>query len=65
MMVSRCDAVDVDISTPSQPREIAFLKMPGKGVHRFVSSGDVAWFRELGARLLGPEVDDVEGWQWD
>jgi hypothetical protein len=23
-----------DISTPSQPREIAFLKMPGKGVHR-------------------------------
>jgi len=23
-----------DISTPSQPHEIAFLKMPGKGVHR-------------------------------
>ena len=23
-----------DISTPSQPREIAFLDMPGKGVHR-------------------------------
>src|SRR3981081_681609 len=23
-----------DISTPSQPREIAFLQMPGKGVHR-------------------------------
>src|SRR3954469_8035938 len=27
----------------------------GKGTHRFVSSGDVAWFRELGGRLLGPE----------
>jgi glutamate racemase len=40
-------------------------RTPGKGAHRFVSSGDVAWFRELGARLLGPELDDVEGWQWD
>src|SRR5947199_3954498 len=28
----------------------------GKGRHRFVSSGDVAWFRALGARLLGPEL---------
>ena len=37
----------------------------GKGVHRFVSSGDVDWFRELGSQLLGPELDDVEAWQWD
>jgi glutamate racemase len=37
----------------------------GKGAHRFVSSGDVAWFRELGSRLLGPELDGVEGWEWD
>jgi glutamate racemase len=37
----------------------------GKGAHRFVSSGDVAWFRELGGRLLGPELDGVEGWEWD
>jgi glutamate racemase len=36
----------------------------GKGGHRFVSSGDVAWFRALGSRLLGPELDDVEGWEW-
>ena len=28
--------------------------------HRFVSSGDVEWFRELGGRLLGPELDGVE-----
>jgi len=25
----------------------------------------VAWFRALGGRLLGPELDDVEAWQWD
>jgi glutamate racemase len=36
----------------------------GKGDHTFISSGDVAWFRELGGRLLGPELDDVEAWQW-
>jgi len=37
-----------------------------KGVHRFVSSGDVAVFRELGRRLLGPELDaDVESRAWD
>jgi hypothetical protein len=24
----------------------------------------VELFTRLGARLLGPEVDDVEAWQW-
>ena len=36
----------------------------GKGVHHFISSGDVGRFRELGARLLGPELDEVEAWTW-
>ncbi|MDQ6928896.1 MAG: glutamate racemase [Actinomycetota bacterium] len=36
----------------------------GKGRHRFISSGDVDWFRELGGRLLGPELDVVEPWVW-
>lgn len=27
--------------------------------HRFCSTGDVAWFRDLGRRLLGPEIDEV------
>src|SRR5438067_4602555 len=36
----------------------------GKGRHTFVSSGDVAGFKRLGGRLLGPEIDDVEAWQW-
>jgi glutamate racemase len=34
----------------------------GKGVHRWISSGDTAAFRELGRRLFGPEIDDVEPW---
>ncbi len=33
------------------------------GRHRFVSSGDVEVFRELGGRLLGPELDHTEQWR--
>ena len=33
------------------------------GRHRFVSSGDVETFRELGAQLLGPELDHTEAWR--
>lgn len=34
-------------------------------VHRFISSGDVEWFRDLGQRLLGPEVLHVEAHSWE
>jgi glutamate racemase len=37
----------------------------GKGVHTFVSSGDVNLFRELGRRLLGPELEHVGSVEWD
>src|SRR5256714_11876957 len=37
----------------------------GKGEHRFLSSGDVGWFRSLGRRLLRPELDEVEPVEWD
>ena len=37
----------------------------GKGDHVFLSSGDVGWFRELGQRLLGPELSTVEQVVWD
>jgi glutamate racemase len=32
--------------------------------HTFMTSGDVATFRSLGARFLGPEVALVEEWSW-
>lgn len=32
------------------------------GVHRFLSSGDVESFRQLGGRLLGPELAHTERW---
>lgn len=38
---------------------------PGRtGTHRFVSSGDVERFRDLGARLLGPELAAAERAPW-
>jgi glutamate racemase len=37
---------------------------PQRGRHRWLSSGDVAWFRELGSRLLGPELDRAEHVAW-
>jgi glutamate racemase len=33
--------------------------------HRFVSSGDVGWFRDLGSRLLGPELAAARPHRWD
>ncbi|MFK7917156.1 MAG: glutamate racemase [Ilumatobacter sp.] len=34
----------------------------GVGAWRFASSGDIEVFRELGGRLLGPELDRTEPW---
>jgi glutamate racemase len=36
----------------------------GAGTRRFLSSGDIAWFSELGGRLLGPELAHAEPIQW-
>jgi glutamate racemase len=36
-----------------------------QGSHRFLSSGDIHSFRELGGRLLGPELDHTERWPID
>jgi glutamate racemase len=36
----------------------------GPGRHRFSSSGEVASFRSLGRRLLGPELAHVESVRW-
>ncbi len=44
--------------------ELGLLRPPGSvGRHRFLSSGDIEWFRLLGAQLLGPELDHTEAWR--
>ncbi len=37
----------------------------GPGAHTWISSGDVSTFRNLGRRLLGPEIDVVQAWEPD
>ena len=37
----------------------------GPGSHRWYSSGDVAWFADLGRRLLGPELASAERCTFD
>jgi glutamate racemase len=41
-------------------------RLAAKGEHTWISSGDVSLFRDLGRRLLGPELDvEVEGRSWE
>ncbi len=43
--------------------ELGLLRTDGGiGQHRFLSSGDIDLFRELGGRLLGPELAQTERW---
>ncbi|CAN5884401.1 glutamate racemase [soil metagenome] len=49
--------------------ELGLLRVPScagdaarRGEHRFLSSGDVDVFRQLGARLIGTELDHTEPW---
>jgi glutamate racemase len=46
---------------PSEERPVVGHRAP---THTFVTSGDVAKFRTLGTRFLGPEVVEVEAWSW-
>lgn len=45
--------------------ELGLRRESGRRQHRFLSSGDVAWFRELGQRLFGPELLTAEGCTWE
>lgn len=50
-----------------QELEVTQLKrkddVKSTGEHRFLSSGDIAWFAQLGRRLLGPELDTATQWK--
>ena len=67
------DAVGRDVTLVSSADETGFeirhlldggaLAAPLRdrpSIHRFLSTGDVEWFRDLGRRLLGPEILHVE-----
>ncbi len=71
------DVMGPDVVLVSSADETAFevraeLGEPDRGARApdaprrvtFMTSGDAATFRELGARFLGPEVEQVEAWSW-
>ena len=58
MLVSSADETAFEVA-----RTIG-VRHDRQGVHRWLSSGDCAWFREMGRRLLGPEIDTVEAVTW-
>lgn len=65
------DVVGRDVVLVSSADETAFevarkigVRHDRQGLQRWISSGDCDWFREMGRRLLGPEIDLVEGVTW-
>jgi glutamate racemase len=65
------DVVGRDVVLVSSADETAFevarvlgVRHDARGTHRWLSSGDVSWFREMGRRLLAPEIDTVEAVRW-
>ncbi|HEX2063821.1 MAG TPA: glutamate racemase [Acidimicrobiales bacterium] len=61
VLVSSADETAFEVSSILHETGLV-RRTGGKGAHRFMSSGDVGWFKELGGRLLGPELDEVEAW---
>ena len=64
VLVSSADGTAFEILSLLQWSDLARDHADGPGTHQFLSSGEVGWFRELGQRLLGPELADVQGVRW-
>lgn len=65
VLVSSADETAFGVRSTLETSGVARANAPDHAaVHRFYSSGDVAWFRELGGQLLGPELDHAEPVTW-
>ena len=66
-LVSSAD--ETAFATSDELARAGLLRAPGAvgaplspAEHRFMSSGDISWFADLGGRLLGPELRDADRW---
>jgi glutamate racemase len=59
VLVSSADETAFDVRSILRATGLG-RRGPGKGTHRFVSSGNLEWFAEMGRRLLGPELGEVQ-----
>jgi glutamate racemase len=64
-LVSSADETAFEVRRRLEGTDLARTPSAGPGAHRWLSSGDVTWFRELGRRLLGPELDDAAPITWE
>ena len=61
LLVSSAD--ETAFALREQLESLAMLRTTSEiGARRFLSSGDIDWFKKLGRQLLGPEIDDVGAW---
>jgi glutamate racemase len=67
VLVSSADETAFEIRRLLLGTGLARQRPPGgpPARHRWLSSGDVAWFRDLGRRLLGPELAAAEPVSWE
>jgi glutamate racemase len=69
VLVSSADETAFEVRAALSGSEEPVMRTPTatdvpRARRRFLTSGDVRTFRELGVRFLGPEVDAVEAWTW-
>ena len=64
VLVSSADETAFQVRRLLHGTALARDPAAGEGAHRWLSSGDVAWFQRLGSQLLGPELDGVERVVW-
>ena len=65
VLVSSADETAFAVAATLADLGLAQEDLAHRGVHRFVSSGDVAAFARTGQRLLGPELADADAVAWD
>jgi len=63
VLVSSADETAFDVRATLEAGRLGRTG-PGAGAARFFSSGDVAWFRQVGSRLFGAELGDVGPLSW-
>jgi glutamate racemase len=61
VLVSSADETAFELSALLKALNIS-TRSSGSGRRTWISSGDVEMFRELGRKLMGPEIDSVEPW---
>lgn len=60
VLVSSADETAFVVKSVLDEQHLA--RTNGAGTRRFLSSGDIAWFAQLGRRLLGPELERADQW---